>query len=452
MAHDLGTQFTLYLQTLTDITIAIEQFIVALESSTTLKDLNICFAHYTSTPTTAQSHRSIVNPLVRCISNLRRHNAQHPLRGLLLANFMLIEPELSDVLEQFLMAAKSFGIYCLKLENVNDLPAPILEEFCRDNHSLEHLILNTVSISASTETTTSMPWNDGAPDSAGIVLSLNGLILHNVWFRNSTAATSFAKLLTRINVKGGLELGKVTARDDGSNHNNNNNNDEDGGDDVERTERIVSEFQWPKTAIALSLCDSCQLVHFQAALKAVTNSVTFLIAYIDCFEYMDNDASAKVNVLESYFHGGTKLDALRLWTRVRPPPELFRAMEACATVTRMELRSDGRISDGLWTRNDFTVPDQMDFRLALEQLLDMVGPGITTHPDIAARNRVLQVFLKNPNMFHVKILLILPLLFNNCPTGRFLLARCLPTVVPFQELAETVSKKRKRSTNADYVS
>ena len=62
----------------------IEQLIAALPGTTTLTELRVEFEDYSPTP---ENNRRIVEPLYRCISNLRLQNEHHPLRKLILCGW-----------------------------------------------------------------------------------------------------------------------------------------------------------------------------------------------------------------------------------------------------------------------------------------------------------------------------------------------------------------------------
>lgn len=59
----------------------IEEFITSLQATTTLKDLNVRFDGFT-VKSTPEINRLFIEPLCRCITNLRCHNQNHPLRTL----------------------------------------------------------------------------------------------------------------------------------------------------------------------------------------------------------------------------------------------------------------------------------------------------------------------------------------------------------------------------------
>ena len=79
-ALDLGREFRIDLG---DLSLnrgwTINQLIASLEATTTLTKLTIWVSGFESTP---DNKRRIIEPLCRCIANLRSHNPNHPLRTL----------------------------------------------------------------------------------------------------------------------------------------------------------------------------------------------------------------------------------------------------------------------------------------------------------------------------------------------------------------------------------
>ena len=111
----------------------IEQFIAALQATTTLRSLEVFFP-FCQTPEIGH-HRMIF--LCRCISRLRLQNEHHPLRKLILwGQGGYVGNELTD---QFLHSAKQCGIVHVKLQEIDGLPVQFLVDFCRDNSSLKVL-------------------------------------------------------------------------------------------------------------------------------------------------------------------------------------------------------------------------------------------------------------------------------------------------------------------------
>ena len=80
----------------------IEQLIFALNTTTLLTTLNVHFNNYAPTP---ENNRLIIDPLCRCIANLRSHNPNHPLRTLVI--FQAVDDEyVALYLRPLLEAAK----------------------------------------------------------------------------------------------------------------------------------------------------------------------------------------------------------------------------------------------------------------------------------------------------------------------------------------------------------
>ena len=107
------------------------------------------------------------------------------------------------------------------------------------------------------------------------------------------------------------------------------------------------------------------------------------------------------------------------------PIENMNAIDACATVTQIQLASH-------FAPSDFC-PD------AVHQKLQT----------IAMRNRELARFVANPHKYPHNDLLKLMRQFDNSPTGRYMLARCFAEMPSFFKIKSTVSpmagwKKRTR--------
>ena len=343
---DLGTNFAVTLREFSNnrAGYTIEQLVAALETTTYLTDLTVCFGLFAPT---AGDNRRIVNMLCHCVSNLRRQNEHHPLRTLCLRVVNLVENGLLDVFERFLIAAKQCGIFRITLVSVSSLPVHLLEQFCRDNNSLKVLFIVCSSLAPRGTVPSYTP--NGVSQDSGTILTLDFLNLTNISLCTSTAATHFADLVAHLKVQG-LLLGKITAGD------GTHNDEED--DNVERTERIVSEFNWP-TASSLSLSDSCQLKLFKYALDTLSTSLVILYVDIECFEY--NNASAKLKILAGFLRGTLKLKTLNLRTRIPPPIMLFQALEACASVTKIQVDSDGGM-DASQLQGPLPPQDHNDFR------------------------------------------------------------------------------------------
>jgi hypothetical protein len=138
----------------------VEQLITALEATTTLQELAVDFG--CSFNPTAENNRRIVAPLYRCIANLRHQNKQHPLKKLELCWRQQNDGEnrmRADVLEQFLVAAKRFGISHMTLLVYIPIPIQFLLDFCRENSHLRVLEMAIVHFLDSTATV-ALPPND----------------------------------------------------------------------------------------------------------------------------------------------------------------------------------------------------------------------------------------------------------------------------------------------------
>ena len=119
---------------------SIHQLIAALEKTTTQTALDLgWYVVFFESPA---GIRRVIDPLCRCISNLRLHNENHPLRMLELDD----RSELGEVesyggpahvFEKLLMAAKQFGIYHVSLRHSEYLPVQVLVHFCHDNNAIK---------------------------------------------------------------------------------------------------------------------------------------------------------------------------------------------------------------------------------------------------------------------------------------------------------------------------
>lgn len=398
MELDLGTKFTVNLHDLSEnkAGYTIQQLNKGMKDTTELTVLNVDFK---SLVPTDQNKRFVVNPFCRTFFKLRRHNENHPLLELKILNANLVQQGMSSVLQQFLIAAKQFGVVRVYFVCVDDVPFHLLAMFCRDNNSLKDLALYNVSLSA-IGTMMPLPSNDKSQDSAGF-LSLNMLHLQGLWFRNSTAATNFANMLAHMSVDS-LVLGKITAL----------NTIDGDGDDIAQTIRIVAKFMWPKARL-LTLLDTCHLDHVKTALEDGKTSVKGLLVWIDCLEYnIDENVAAKLHRLASFFHHTEKLLAIELLTNVNPPTNFFHSMAACATVLDFQMHSGSRILEQ-------QLPD--DKRLREQHLKEIYARG----SEITTRNFVLARMVANPSNYSVFSMLNFMRLFTNCPRGLLMVASCL---------------------------
>jgi hypothetical protein len=108
------------------------------------------------------------------------------------------------------------------------------------------------------------------------------------------------------------------------------------------TKRIVSGFKMPGVEF-LTLSSSCKLKHFQAALHAGMATViqlTVMICHVDV-----HVATEKLESLTRMIRGSVQLNSLTIITYEgnplnRPPRQLFQALEACPTVTEIQVDSD----------------------------------------------------------------------------------------------------------------
>ena len=183
--------------------IPIEQFIAALQTTTTLTKLSFWFCNYKPT---AEKNRRVIEPLCRCIANLRRHNKDHPLRQLQI--HLAKRNEFCHV-EQFLVAAKQLGIHHLDLW-LSHLSIQSLEEFCRDNSNLKILEIQGSTLSNADSTVSAPPQN--GPQDCSTILALDELTVMGVNFVESSVATLFSSFTARLTYTA-LSIGRATVRD-----------------------------------------------------------------------------------------------------------------------------------------------------------------------------------------------------------------------------------------------
>lgn len=417
-AIDLGTQFEVYLcwgLNLGEFTI--EQFIASLESTTTLIDLTIRFDYYNA----AQNH-PVLDPLCRCLANLRHHNQHHPLRRL---TFAQAEWDSNGLLrnacEQCIGAAKRGGIFTFIFCGVFNIPVQFLLNLGYDRE-VKGLELAHVCIGDGGAEVPFPPMNDPGivPHSSSTTLVPFNLTLYHIWFENSMAATNFSRFLANTNVTA-LRLAKIAA------HCNDFYDDEDSeensyhSEDTDRTKVIVSELKLP-SVMFLDLDVNCQIDHFRAALEVEVASV---IELDFCIDFRMDETTAKVECLTKFIRDAVKLLSLIIRFVGNAPSRnpidlLLQAMEACATVLVVKFHDD---------------EDETNFSPADEQKLERV----------MIRNEELDNYVENPSTYPDAKLLWLMLQFDNCPTGRYLLARHLPEVLSFEtKIEESQSKQKKR--------
>ena len=139
----LGTEFRFDLASLADneASYTVAQLIAALETTTILTTLTVLGDPDNEPP--PHSNRDIVEPLCWCLANLRLHNEQHPLQKI---QFYYDSAGFSDVVRQFLVAMKQFGIFQVDFWQMEFLPVRFLTEFCRDNSNLKVLKLEYTTL------------------------------------------------------------------------------------------------------------------------------------------------------------------------------------------------------------------------------------------------------------------------------------------------------------------
>ena len=177
----------------------IEQSITEMEVTTTLTTLFVDFANYEATP---ESKRRLTDPICRCIANLRNRNPNHPLLQLTFLGAKNV-----DLVDQFLVAAKQYGIQHVAVVNTS-LTIQSLVKFCRDNTHLKVLDFFGTSIAVAVDASTV-----SQPQDSSAILALDELRMYDAFFENSAAATQFLNWLANVTYPA-LELGKIAVEND----------------------------------------------------------------------------------------------------------------------------------------------------------------------------------------------------------------------------------------------
>ena len=365
-ALDLGFNFTIELTALVknraDYTV--QQLITALEETTYLAKLTV------RGPDMCEplSIQRVVEPLCRCLASLRLQNEHLPLREI---SFQWLP---RDIVRQFLVAMKQFGIREVIFRSTDPFPVHWLVDFCHDNSNLKVLTLHLMDF---TDEVVVDPIGGSAS-----TMRLDKLILKHVKFQTSFAATNFAHFVAQMSVAA-LELHTLFA------HN------------------ASVEF--------LTLSPICKLEHFQAALHAgmatvIQLTVQLWLAHADV-------ATEKLESLTRMIRGAVQLNSLTIITYEgnllnRPPHQLFEALEECASVTEIRVSNGGNQRN--FSKLDFSERDVQQLRR------------------ITARNRELGQFLADPASFpNENRLSTLMLQLDDSPTGLYMLTRRLPEIFSF---------------------
>ena len=386
---DLGTEFTIFPMELAEnrVRYTVQQLISALEKTKTLTKLVVYCDRDCEPPLI---HRRIVDPLCRCIANLRVQNEHHPLKE------MHFQTNDSDTIRQLLVALKQFGIPKVVFFTMQTFPIHFLMEFCHDNSNLKVLELDIMKF------TDAQVVADPSGGTA-FTMNLDKLGLTHVEFKTSTAATNFAHWLSHMKVSD-MELGRLFPRMEEMGQN------VEFDEDILLTKRSVSGFTMPSVE-QLTLYHWCGIKHFQAALDAGMTTVKRLT--VQLAEYSVDGATEKLESLTRMIRGAVKLNSLtirnRHYNRLSAPRQFFQDLDACASVTEIHLNKDD------FNPHDFTESEERQLR------------RITT------RNIELGHFVANPSTFPKTKLLTLMRQFNKCPTGLYLLTLRLPEVFSFEK-------------------
>ena len=174
----------------------IHEFTTALRTTQNLEELQIDFDDGRYDPIPA-NNRLMVASLCHCIANLRDHNEHHPLRRLWLYNYFEEYREgYADVVDQFLVAAKQFGIRDMKVTmgHSDCLRVTSLVDFCRDNHHIKDMYIYAcippISLSPALHDDTQQP-----QPSSGLVVNLEKLYLDSVGSKRTLQHLLFSQIL-----------------------------------------------------------------------------------------------------------------------------------------------------------------------------------------------------------------------------------------------------------------
>ena len=371
-----------------------EQLTVTLGPAT---ELSLDFYNYQPTP---ENVRRVAAPLCRHIANLGRNTNYHPLLQIAIYGVDLECLGMSDIFELFLIVAKHIGIRELVLSGIRGtFPIQFLVEFCRDNSNLKVLSLHDLTFSDTTSSfpTMALPQNDARPQHTPAALpSLNVLAMTEIEIETATAKSIFENCVVAHNNVGELELGWINCW----------------------AVADTVPFKMP-SAEHLILKGGC--VNLPEVLEAGRATVTSLYVYFECDHW---DTTERLELLANFIRDAVRLQTLRIENdssdpQVSPPPQFLQAVEACATVTTIDV-------------DDFDPPTF--FSPEVEQQLEA----------IAWRNRDLARLVASPSTYPIGRLPSLMLRLGNCPTGRYMLARCLPGMVSFESVKSMEPDPKKR--------
>ena len=386
--YDLGTDYTFDLRNYVprinqEGFYSLSGLIEALQTTTTLT--NLCIE---SDEEPLQHKRLIIQPLCHCIATLRLHNQHHPLRSLTIFSRSKRNSNDGALAESFLIAAKQFGIHSVNIRHMSRISVQGLAEFCRDNESLKVLVLENVVIS-DRDSATSWPPIEQRLD-VSHKFSLNCLSLDCIFLENTKAATHFKYFISLVQASA-LTLNIVSCPME-----------------IDRRDsllirRVLSTIQIPPVE-QLTLQDYCYLEHFKSSLEAGRATVRELI--VDVTDCGDDDVTKRLGLILTFIQGAAELNSLTVLKSMgfdlRLPPRFVATIQACATITQIQ------------------------------------GSGFAMSQDEARqlqsymlRNRHLASFAANPGTYPARQMLILMRHLDNCPTGLYMLARSLPSVIAF---------------------
>ena len=234
----------------------VEQYITALKATKTLKYLKINFDGYEPTP---EHHRRVIEPLCRCIANLRRHNPNHRLRTLIIYRSDKVD---SDAVDLFLVAAKQYG----RIRHVTIVQGYLqiqsLVKFCRNNVPLKRLIIYNMDLFCKDTAITVSQQDTGTQDSS-VTTALDELQVCGVTFANSIAETTFVNFIAHHVTYPHLGLGEITVPGD-----TDDNKDEDEMK-IARL-RIVSELILQPSVQQITVHEDCRIEIMDAMESSTT--------------------------------------------------------------------------------------------------------------------------------------------------------------------------------------
>lgn len=320
--YDLGTDYTIDLRNYIprinqEGFYSLSGMIEALQTTTTLAYLSVeCVRE------PFQDKHHLIEPLCRCIANLRLHNQHHPLRSLTISSQWLRNWNDGAITESFLIAAKQFGIHSMNIRHIERISVQGLAEFCRDNLSLKVLVLENVVISDG-NSARSWPTSEQRLD-VSHKFSLNCLSLDCIFIENMKAATHFKNFISLVQASA-LTLNILSCRL------------EHDPRDSPLIQLVLSTIQIPPVQ-QLTLQENFCLEHFKSSLEAGRATVRELT--VDITHYDDDDITKRLGLILTFIQCAAELNRLTVRKTfgddLRLPPRFFATIQACATITQIQ--------------------------------------------------------------------------------------------------------------------